>query len=180
MDSLRKFAFEIASSKSSCSEIASDEDRSAGSLPNEGAEGEPMDLNLELDGSLSWVRYCGEGNRLLQLSAEDDINFTSSPLGIDVCSADPIRTAESSKFVEEYLGAAEATEECKDLFSQIWEADKCYGSRTIGGPHYPFSGSMEWEVVEWLHSLDVPVDRIDRFFELDYVRCHQCMFRSNP
>lgn len=42
--------------------------------------------------------------------------------------------------------------------------------RKQGGPYYPFSGAMEWELVEWLQTLDVPMERIDQFFKLAYVR----------
>ena len=72
-------------------------------------------------------------------------------------------------FVKEYPGAAQIINECKNLYTQIWEKDKFYKSYKIGGPFYPFSGPIEWEVVEWLHSLDILIERIDHFFELEYV-----------
>ena len=71
--------------------------------------------------------------------------------------------------VEEYPGAAEVIEEQKNLYAQIWEADELYDSRKIGGAYYPFSGPIEWEVVEWLNSLNVPMKKIDEFLRLSYV-----------
>ena len=84
-------------------------------------------------------------------------------------AAELIGAAEPVVTVEEYPEAARVINESKHLYAQVWEGDKLYESRKIGGTFYPFSGSMEWEVVEWLHSLDVPMEKIDRFFGLEYV-----------
>lgn len=160
---LKKSAHPAVLSESSSSEVGSDENYSEDYC----AGGTPMDLDTEWE-DRSWDEGIGEEPEYT-LSFEDDDEFTSSPMGID-CAADPIDVAETPLYVEEYAGAAEVMEERKDIFGQIWETDRYYGSRKIGGPHYPFSGSIEWEVVEWLHSLAVPMDRIDRFFNLEYVR----------
>ena len=121
---------------------------------------EPVDQ--ELEDSSCYGNYGAEA---------EDAEFTSSPSGIELHSNSAVLTdaTESLISVEEYPGAAQVIGESKNLFTQIWESDKLYDSRGVGGPFYPFSGLMEWEVVEWLHSLDVPMERIDRFFELEYV-----------
>ena len=72
-------------------------------------------------------------------------------------------------FVEEYNGAAQVKDTGPNLYDQLWDSDEYYGHRMLGGPYYPFSGYVEWEVVQWLNSLDVPMEKIDRFFDLDYV-----------
>ena len=99
----------------------------------------------------------------------EDPEFTSSPSGIDLRAAELIGVAEPVVTVEEYPEAARVINESKHLYAQLWEGDRLYESRKIGGTFYPFSGSMEWEVVEWLHSLDVPMEKINRFFGLEYV-----------
>ena len=99
----------------------------------------------------------------------DHGNFTSLPWGVDLRPADAISEAELIITVEEFTGAAHIFDECKNLYTHIWENDGLYEKRKQGGPYYPFSGAMEWEVVEWLQTLDVPMERIDHFFQLDYV-----------
>ena len=71
--------------------------------------------------------------------------------------------------IEEYQGAALTFAKGDNLYSQIWKSDEYYGSRKTGGPHYPFSGPTEWEMVQWLHSLNAPMEKIDQFFNLRYV-----------
>ena len=125
-----------------------------------------MDLDEELGGSIRYESYDVGGT---ECRVNEDTEFTSSPSGMDLRSTELIDAAGPPVSVEEYPGAAQIINESKNLYTQIWESDKLYESRKIGGPFYPFSGLMEWEVVEWLHSLDVPMERIDRFFELEYV-----------
>ena len=122
-----------------------------------------MELDQELEDSESC--YGNHG------AEAEDAEFTSSPSGIELHSDSAVLAdaTESLISVEEYPGASQVISESQNLFTQIWESDKLYDSRGVGGPFYPFSGLMEWEVVEWLHSLDVPMERIDRFFELEYV-----------
>lgn len=156
---------QIATSKSS-SEIGSDEDCCY--PPDEGINSALMDIDLELDAP-TWNRM---EETELRNSELEDTDFTSSPLGLDLHSesVDSINAPESSISVEEYSGAAAIIEEhTRNLYTQIWEDDKFYESRKLGGPYYPFSGSVEWEVAEWLHSLDVPMDKLNHFFELEYV-----------
>lgn len=126
----------------------------------------PMDLDQELGDPIGYESYDVDGT---ECPITEDAEFTSSPPGIDLRSAELINAAGPSVSVEDYPGAAQVISESKNLYTQIWESDKLYESRKIGGPYYPFSGLMEWEVVEWLHSLDVPMEKIDRFFELEYV-----------
>ena len=70
----------------------------------------------------------------------EDSEFTSSPSGIDSRSAELIGVAEPAITTKEYPGAAQAVGESKNLYAQIWESDKLYESRKIGGAFYPFSG----------------------------------------
>lgn len=111
------------------------------------------------------------GNGLHGIDMED---FSFSPLCGGVKLTKPSFVQEPA-FIEEFPGAARVVAEerpsdaVKNLYTQIWEADELYESRKIGGPYYPFSGPQEWQVVEWLHSLDVPMEKIDGFFELSYV-----------
>ena len=158
LDDLRETSLQLTPDKSS-SEVGSDDE---GTFPLDGCE-VPMDLDEELGNEIL-------DDELTERLSTEDVEFTASPSGIDLRSAGLLIGAESLVSVEEYPEAAQIIDESKDLYSQIWEGDKLYESRKIGGPFYPFSGFMEWEVVEWLHSLDVPMERIDRFFKLDYVR----------
>ena len=156
LDDLRKH-------DASSSEVASDEDRVY--LPDSCDE-EPMDLDQELEDPL-WYGNCGAEDT--ECPNTGDAEFTSSPSGVDLRSTELISCVELPVLVEEYPGAAQVVDESKNLYTQIWEGDKLYESRKIGGAFYPFSGVIEWEVVEWLHSLDVPMEKIDHFFELEYV-----------
>lgn len=99
---------------------------------------------------------------------EDD--FTISPWGVDLRPADVIDEPELIITVEEFTGAARVYGECKNLYTQIWESDELFEQRRKSGPFYPFSGAMEWEMVEWLQTLNVPMERIDHFLGLSYVR----------
>ena len=147
-------------SDESSSEVGSDEEYVC--PPNGCNEDVPMELDQELEASSCYGNYGAEA---------EDAEFTSSPSRIELHSDSAVLTdaTESLISVEEYPGAAQVISESKNLFTQIWESDKLYESRKIGGSFYPFSGSKEWEVVEWLHSLDVPMEKIDRFFDLEYV-----------
>ena len=160
LDDLRETSLRLTPDKSS-SEVGSDEE---GTFPPNSCE-VPMDLDEELGNGIL-------GDELTECLSAEDAEFTSSPSWIELHSDSAVLAdaTESLISVEEYPGAAQVISESENLFTQIWESDKLYESRKIGGSFYPFSGSMEWEVVEWLHSLDVPMERIDRFFELEYVR----------
>ena len=76
-------------------------------------------------------------------------------------------------FVEDYHGAARIIDTGPNLFDRLWESDEYHEFRRLGGPFYPFSGLIEWEVVQWLSSLDVPMEKIDHFFDLSYVSLMQ-------
>ena len=164
LDALRKSTLQSTLEELS-SEVGSDEECI---YPLNGCDGDiPMDLDEELGDSI-----VGRGSYDMdetECCVTEDAEFTSSPSGIDLRSAEPIDAAGPPVLVEEYPGAARIVDESKNLYDQIWEGDKLYESRKIGGPFYPFSGLVEWEVVEWLHSLDAPMEKIDRFFELEYV-----------
>ena len=155
LDALRETSLRLTPDKSS-SEVGSDEE---GTFPPNSCE-VPMDLDEELGNGIL-------DDELTECLSAEDAEFTTSPSGIDLRSAGLLVAAESLISVEEYPGAAQIIDESKDLYSQIWEGDKLYESRKIGGAFYPFSGVIEWEVVEWLHSLDVPMEKIDHFLNLN-------------
>ena len=75
----------------------------------------------------------------------------------------------SHVLMENHHGAAQVVDTGPNLFDQLWDSDEYYECRKLGGPYYPFAGYIEWEVVQWLNSLDVPMEKIDRFFNLSYV-----------
>lgn len=109
----------------------------------------------------------------------EDASFTHQPLGVDLAFDAPLAESSSSITVEEFCGAAAVLEVLKNRFAQLWESDKLYGSRKIAGPHYPFSGAVEFTGVErFLQYL--PMGRINDFLSLEYVRqsvvlcCLQC------
>lgn len=164
LDSLKTAARQVMTSEAS-SEVGSDEE--CGYLTDGCDEGSPMDLDQELEGPV-WDERCGE-ETISRPPSSEDAEFTSSPSGMDLQSADPVHDSDLPISVEEYAGAARVFGDRKNLYDQIWEGDNLHESRKVGGPFYPFSGSMEWEMVEWLHSLDVPMKKIDSFFELEYV-----------
>lgn len=147
----------------SSSEISSGEDSDYCPVDSCIVNDMPMDMDVDVDRGLEDDPSRGfrEGS-----PAGD---FTFSPSGIDIETSEPIDVSGSSTFVEEYLHAAEIIEKRENLYTQIWDADELHGSRKIGGSYYPFSGCLEWEMVEWLHSLNAPIDQIDRFFNLGYV-----------
>ena len=126
-----------------------------------------VSVDLELDADANGI-FTSNSNEEMDTEVYHE-NFTSLPWGVDLRPADAISEAEPIINVEEFTGAAHVYGECKNLYTHIWENDGLYEKRKQGGPYYPFSGAMEWEVVEWLQTLDVPMERIDRFFQLDYV-----------
>ena len=79
-------------------------------------------------------------------------------------------------FAEYYHGAARIIDTGPNLFDQLWDSDEHYECRKLGGPFYPFAGHIEWEVVQWLSSLDVPMEKIDQFFNLSYVSLVQALY----
>ena len=101
-----------------------------------------------------------------------DDDFTISPWGVVFRPADVIDEAAREPIItiEEFTGAARVYGEYKNLYTQIWESDELFEQRRKSGPFYPFSGAMEWEMVEWLQTLNVPMERIDHFLGLSYVR----------
>lgn len=127
-----------------------------------------VSVDLELDTDANGIPTTRYFNEEMDTDYYHE-NFTSLPWGVELRPADAISEAEPIITVEEFTGAAHVYGECKNLYTHIWENDKLYEKRKQGGPYYPFSGAMEWEVVEWLQTLDVPMERIDRFFQLDYV-----------
>ena len=125
-----------------------------------------MNLDQELNGPV-WDENGGEETEPVGL--EDlDASFTSSPQGIDLQPAGPIDIPGPSVYVEEYSGAAEVLSRQKNLYVELWEKDKLYESRKVGGAHYPFSGDEEWEMVKFLNPLTVK--QVNEFLKQPYVR----------
>ena len=124
-----------------------------------------MDVDIELNRP----RWDGNDGEETEAIFFEDADFTSSPSGIDLQSADLVDTPESSIIVEEFSGAAEVFDVCKNRYVQLWESDKLYGLRKIAGPLYPFSGEIEFEVVDTVLQ-HLPMGRVDDFLKLDYVR----------
>ena len=124
-----------------------------------------MDVIIELDE----LRREETGDEETEAIASEDVDFTSSPSGIDLQPANLIDTPEPLMSVEEFPGAAEVFAVCQNRYVQLWESDKLYGLRKIAGPLYPFSGEMEFEVVDSVLQ-HLPMGRIDDFLKLEYVR----------
>ena len=72
--------------------------------------------------------------------------------------------------IEEYPGAAEIKSQGRDLFAQVLADDEHRERRNIVGIWWPFSCREDWQVFKWLSSLHAPMEKIDEFFHLDYVR----------
>lgn len=70
---------------------------------------------------------------------------------------------------ERFEGAGKKTGEGYDLLSALAAADRFKEQRRIN-PYYPFSCKTEWDVVKWLSSLSVSMNRIDEYLKSDYVR----------
>lgn len=126
-----------------------------------------LDVDLGL-GELTWEEIDEEEDE--SAATPEDADFTSQPQGVDLQPVEPIDAPELSPItVEEFRGAAEVIEVCKNRFAQLWEGDRLYGLRKIAGSHYPFSGTVEFMGVEsFLQYL--PMGRINDFLKLDYVR----------
>ena len=157
-----KHARQIASSSSS-SEVGSDE---GCSYPRENCvDDTQMDVDLEL-GKPVWG---GTGGEETEYITPEDADFTSSPMGVDLQSADPIDSSEPTITVEEYPRAAEVIEVRKNRCVQLWESDKLYELRKIAGAYYPFSGKVEWQAVDKVLQ-HLPMGKVDDFLKLEYVR----------
>ena len=113
---------------------------------------------MDLDGPImdeEW-RSFAERN---QLEAEGG---EASPRGLGTIMSDIV--------IEEYSGAAEVKSQGRDPFAQVLENDEHHERRNIVGIWWPFSCREDWQVFKWLSSLHAPMEKIDEFFHLDYVR----------
>ena len=159
----KRLVRQVTSSESS-DELASDEE--CGHPHDDRVDDTLMNLDQELNGPV-WDENGGEETEPVGL--EDlDASFTSSPQGIDLQPSAPIDLPGPSVYVEEYNGAAEVLSQQKNLYVELWEKDKLYESRKVGGAHYPFSGDEEWEMVKFLNPLTVK--QVNEFLKQPYVR----------
>ena len=78
--------------------------------------------------------------------------------------------AELDIIVEEYPGAGRIKGQGCNTYTQFLVNDDYNKQRSVAGLWYPFSCNEEWQVFRWLSSLHVPMDKVDEFFSLDYVR----------
>lgn len=80
-------------------------------------------------------------------------------------------------FAENFPKAAMVVGKGQNLYSRNIFADEHRDKRRIAGPFYPFSGKEDWSTFKWLSSLQVPMEKLDEFFELPYV-CHFLLHQS--
>ena len=154
---------QITSSESS-DEVGSDEECG---LPH---DDHVDDMLMSLDQESNGPVWDGNGGEETESAGMEglDASFTSSPQGIDLQPAGPIDIPGPSVYVEEYSGAAEVLSQQRNLYAELWEKDKLYESRKVGGAHYPFSGHEEWEMVKFLNPLTVK--QVNEFLKQPYVR----------
>lgn len=89
-------------------------------------------------------------------------------------------TVGNNVFVKNFPKAAMVVGKGQNLYSRNIIADEHREKRKIAGPFYPFSGKEDWDIFKWLSSLQVPMEKLDEFFELPYV-CHFLLHLSmNP
>lgn len=141
------------------SEFPSDEDNDQNEPFSD--MGIPMDLDLG-----TWPEGTGAN-----CEVEVDIQREDSMGNSYPRSATMARSSGDDIVVEAYEGAAAIISEGKNQYAQLWDNDEYHGCREDSGTYYPFSGAVEWEVVQWLHALNVSIDRINQFFKLHYVGC---------
>ena len=84
-------------------------------------------------------------------------------------------STKSSVFVQEYSGAAMVIDKGHNLYLRNVVTDEHHEKRKIAGPFYPFSGKEDWDTFKWLSSLHVPMEKVDEFFNLPYVRFLLCV-----
>ena len=80
-------------------------------------------------------------------------------------------------FTENFPEAAMVVGKGHNLYLRNIFADEHRDKRKIAGPFYPFSGKEDWNTFKWLNSLQVPMEKLDEFFELPYV-CHFLLYLS--
>lgn len=151
---------EIARDNASSSEMASNGDDENIEMPNE--YGHTMligedDIDVEMESE----RWCRENSLHHNVQLNNTVDAA--------CSNDSNQQTTNVAIFNEYDGAAKIVSDGDDLYTQIWESDPLYKQRRHCNAYYPFSGVVEWEIVQWLHSLDVSLDRLNNFFKLRYV-----------
>ena len=114
------------------------------------------DIEIDMNESELYKEWEGEVSSIPETTDEGLFSRTGAVKLDDTC-------------VEDYPGAALVMDTGPNLYDQLWDSDEHYKYREVGGPYYPFAGHVEWEVVQWLNSLDVPMEKINGFFDLTYV-----------
>lgn len=137
-------------SKYELSEVGSDEELHASLL----LESVPMNL----DGPI----MDGEWQNFAERNRSEAEGGEASPRDSGTIANDIV--------VEEYSGAAEVKSQGRDPFAQLLANDEHRERRDIVGIWWPFSCREDWQVFKWLSSLRAPMEKIDEFFHLDYVR----------
>ena len=136
-------------SDSESSEVGSDEEYGLPPAP----EDVIMDAYLS---TVDAIRCC---------SAEEEMITAGNVEGPPRCDV-----AELDVIIEEYPGAGRIKGRGCNTYTQLLVTDEHNRQRSVAGLWYPFSCHEEWEVFRWLSSLHVPMDKVDEFFHLDYVR----------
>ena len=139
----------IKLSDSESSEVGSDEEY--GLLPAS------EDVTMDVDFSTADAESC--------CFAEEKLITTGNVEGPPRCDV-----AELDVIIEEYPGAGKIKGRGCNTYTQLLVTDEHNRQRSVAGLWYPFSCHEEWEVFRWLSSLHVPMDKLDEFFGLDYVR----------
>ena len=128
----------------------------------------------------------GEDDEVWGTPLQEDVRMDFGGLGVDddleIPPSEPYAEEQASSIhrahlsnegndviTEEFDGAAQVIGEGDDIYTNLWRSDEHYASRKSCGPYYPFSGEVEWEMVQWLHSLNASIDEINQFFKLKYV-----------
>lgn len=140
------------------SEVGSDEDYET----NLAAECTPMDLDFDADMHMDAGKQRSAGDQFSPadaISSAEEMGFKRS---VSSCGDG------NDTIVEEFASAAQVMGDGDDVYTKVWHSDVHYGSREEAGPYYPFSGEVEWEMAQWLHSLNVPMKKINEFFRLRY------------
>lgn len=106
----------------------------------------------------------GDGPRQTFFVEEDNTLMERDGGGITFMA-----TVGNNVFTENFPEAAMIVGKGHNLYSRNMITDEHREKRKIAGPFYPFSGKEDWDTFKWLSSLQVPMEKLDEFFELPYV-----------
>lgn len=100
---------------------------------------------------------------------EEDSTLTGTGTERDDRGIPFMATVGNNVFTENFPEAAMVVGRGHNLYSRNIFTDEHCEKRKIAGPFYPFSGKEDWDTFKWLSSLQVPMEKLDEFFELPYV-----------